>query len=140
MCHSVACWYAYASANTLPSAKCGLPEVNLGLLPGGGGTQRLPRIVGAQKALELMTSGAHVPAQQCLEMSLLDELVPEADKVGGAVAFARKVVSENRPLKKVRDLNEKVAGQSGFVRVDAAGQLILGDGRPARFWVLRQRN
>src|SRR6202000_1494443 len=54
------------------SARCGLPEVNLGLLPGAGGTQRLPRIAGPRKALEMMTAGNHVPAQECLAMGLVD--------------------------------------------------------------------
>ena len=56
----------------VPSARCGLPEVNLGLLPGAGGTQRLPRITGVAKALEMMTSGSHVPAKECLAMGLVD--------------------------------------------------------------------
>ncbi len=94
----------------VPSAKVGLPEVNLGLLPGAGGTQRLPRIVGAQKALEMMTSGAHVPAKQAAEMGLVDDLVEEGKLREGAIAFARKVVAENWPLKKVRDRD--VAGGS----------------------------
>ena len=94
----------------VPSAKVGLPEVNLGLLPGAGGTQRLPRIVGAQKALEMMTSGAHIPAKEANAMGLVDELVEEGNLKAGAIAFARKVVAENWPLKKVRD--REVAGAS----------------------------
>src|SRR5690348_11188476 len=61
----------------VPSARVGLPEVNLGLLPGAGGTQRLPRIVGVEAALDMMTSGRHVPAPQALSMGLVDELVEE---------------------------------------------------------------
>ena len=68
----------------VPSARCGLPEVNLGLLPGAGGTQRLPRIVGVEKALEMMTSGQHVPAKQALAMGLVDELVEEGKLREGA--------------------------------------------------------
>jgi len=97
----------------VPSAKCGLPEVNLGLLPGAGGTQRLPRIVGVEKALEMMTSGQHVPAKQCHEMGLVDELVTEGELRAGAIAFAKKLVAENRPLKKVRDLNDKMIAARG---------------------------
>ena len=63
----------------LLTPKVGLPEVLLGILPGAGGTQRLPRIVGAHKALIMMTSGEHVPANQCLEMGLVDELANEGD-------------------------------------------------------------
>ena len=101
---ALTCHYRVAT----PSAKCGLPEVNLGLLPGAGGTQRLPRIVGVQKALEMMTSGAHVPAKECLAMGLIDEIVPEGALRSGSIAFAEKMVSEKRPLKKVRELNDKV--------------------------------
>jgi 3-hydroxyacyl-CoA dehydrogenase len=101
----------------VPSARCGLPEVNLGLLPGAGGTQRLPRIVGVEKALEMMTSGAHVPAKDCLAMGLVDEIVPEGELRQGAVAFARKVIAENKPLRKVRDSNEKVLAARGHPEI-----------------------
>ncbi len=101
---ALTCHYRVA----VPSAKCGLPEVNLGLLPGAGGTQRLPRIVGPEKALEMMTAGSHVGAKACKEMGLVDELVEEGKLREGAIAFAKKLVAEKRPLKKVRDLNEKV--------------------------------
>jgi 3-hydroxyacyl-CoA dehydrogenase len=97
----------------VPSAKCGLPEVALGLLPGAGGTQRLPRIVGVEKALDMVTSGAHVGAKDCLAMGLLDELVEEGALRDGAIAFARKVVAEGRPLRKVKESNEKVEAARG---------------------------
>ncbi|HYD45175.1 MAG TPA: 3-hydroxyacyl-CoA dehydrogenase NAD-binding domain-containing protein [Phenylobacterium sp.] len=97
----------------VPSARLGLPEVNLGLLPGAGGTQRLPRIVGVEKALQMMTSGEHVPAPKALEMGLVDELVEEGRLREGALAFARKVVAEGRPLKKVREQNDKVEAARG---------------------------
>ena len=110
---ALACHYRVA----VPSAKCGLPEVNLGLLPGAGGTQRLPRISGVEKALEMVTSGRHAPAQECLEMGLIDELVPEGQLREGAVAFARKVVAEGRPLKKVRDMNDKMLAARGHPEI-----------------------
>jgi 3-hydroxyacyl-CoA dehydrogenase len=97
----------------VPSAKAGLPEVNIGLLPGAGGTQRLPRIVGVEKALEMVTSGQHVPAKAAHAMGLFDELVEEGKLREGAIAFAKAVIAENRPLKKVRDLNEKVEAARG---------------------------
>ena len=106
---ALTCHYRVA----VPSAKCGLPEVNLGLLPGAGGTQRLPRIVGAEKAVEMVTSGQHVGAKKCLEMGLVDELAEEGKLREGAVAFANKIVAEKRPLKKVRDLNDKVEAARG---------------------------
>jgi 3-hydroxyacyl-CoA dehydrogenase len=113
---ALTCHYRVA----VPSARCGLPEVNLGLLPGAGGTQRLPRIVGAQKALEMVTSGQHVPAKECLAMGLVDELVEEEGKLrDGALAFARKIIAEGRPLNKVRDLNAKVEAARGHPEIFA---------------------
>ena len=101
---ALTCHYRVA----VPSARCGLPEVNLGLLPGAGGTQRLPRIVGAEKALEMMTTGQHVPAPKCLEMGLVDAIVDEGKLRDGALAFAKQVLAEGRPLNKVRDLQGKM--------------------------------
>ena len=106
---ALTCHYRIA----VPSAKCGLPEVNLGLLPGAGGTQRLPRIVGAQKALVMMTSGEHVPADQCLAMGLVDEMANEGELENDAINFANKIVSEGRPLVKVRDADDKIKADKG---------------------------
>ena len=106
---ALTCHYRIA----VPSAKCGLPEVNLGLLPGAGGTQRLPRIVGAAKALVMMTSGEHVPADQCLSMGLVDEMADEGKLLEGALSFAETIVSEKRPLVKVRDAEDKIAADKG---------------------------
>jgi 3-hydroxyacyl-CoA dehydrogenase len=103
----------------VPSAKCGLPEVNIGLLPGAGGTQRLPRIAGVEKALEMVTSGQHVPAKQCLDMGLVDELAPEGKLKETAIAFARKCVAENKPLKKVRENNAKLEPAKGHPEIFA---------------------
>jgi 3-hydroxyacyl-CoA dehydrogenase len=93
----------------VPSAVCGLPEVNIGLLPGGGGTQRLARLVGVHKALEMVTSGQHLPAPECLEAGLIDALAEEGHLREEALALARRVIDEQRPLKKVRELQEKLA-------------------------------
>jgi len=104
---ALVCHYRIA----VPSAKVGLPEVKLGLLPGAGGTQRLPRLVGAAKALDMMTGGAPVGAKAGLAMGLVDELVPEGGDLRAAgIAFARRVVEEKRPLRKVR--TQSVAGGS----------------------------
>ena len=97
----------------VPSAKFGLPEVNLGLLPGAGGTQRLPRVAGVEKALEMMTSGRHAPAKEALAMGLIDELEDEGKLKEGAIAFARKAVAENKPLVKVRENNAKLEAAKG---------------------------
>ncbi|HEV2530244.1 3-hydroxyacyl-CoA dehydrogenase NAD-binding domain-containing protein [Phenylobacterium sp.] len=101
----------------VPSARLGLPEVNLGLLPGAGGTQRLPRIAGVEKALEMMTSGRHAPAKEALEMGLVDEIVPEGQLKDGAVAFARKAVADGKPLVKVRENNAKLEPAKGHPEI-----------------------
>lgn len=106
---ALCCHYRLA----VPSAKCGLPEVHLGLLPGAGGTQRLPRIVGPEQALEMVTSGKHVDAKTLLAAGLLDEIVPEGELRAGSLALAKKIIAEKRPLKKARDLNDKVLAARG---------------------------
>ena len=104
----------------LASSRCGLPEVNIGLLPGAGGTQRLPRLIGVPKALEAMTSGRHMPAAEAAADGLIDEVVDgDWDALrAAAVAFARRAVAENMPLVKVRDRDEKVAGIDPSVFAD----------------------
>jgi 3-hydroxyacyl-CoA dehydrogenase len=97
---ALGCHYRVA----VPSAKLGLPEVKLGLLPGAGGTQRLPRVVGVEQALVMVTSGTPIGATLAAEKGLIDALAPEDDLLAFAVAFARKVVADGMPLKKVRDL------------------------------------
>jgi 3-hydroxyacyl-CoA dehydrogenase len=89
-------------------AKFGLPEIKLGLIPGAGGTQRLPRLVGIEKALPIILSGNPIGAPQALKDGLIDEIV-EGDLTKGAIAFAQKVVAEKRPLKRVSDMEEKLA-------------------------------
>ncbi|HXL68713.1 MAG TPA: 3-hydroxyacyl-CoA dehydrogenase NAD-binding domain-containing protein, partial [Xanthobacteraceae bacterium] len=93
-----------------PGTRLGLPEIKLGLLPGAGGTQRLPRLVGVDKALGMILSGDPIPAKDALASGLVDEIV-EGDLAKAAVAFARRVVAEKRPLRRVRDLNDKLAPQ-----------------------------
>jgi 3-hydroxyacyl-CoA dehydrogenase len=97
----------------VPSAKAGLPEVNIGLLPGAGGTQRLPRVVGVEKALEMVTTGQHVPAKAALAMGLFDSIVEEGALRDGAIAFARVVLAEDKPLTRIRDQNAKVEAARG---------------------------
>ncbi len=97
----------------VPSARMGLPEVKLGLLPGAGGTQRLPRLVGAEAALEIITSGSPVAANKAQALGLIDAVVAENDLRGGAVAFAATLVAEAKPLRRVRDLDEKIAPLRG---------------------------
>lgn len=110
---ALVCHYRVA----VPSAKMGLPEIKLGLIPGAGGTQRLPRLVGPEKALDLITSGAQVAAPAALELGIIDELAPEGSLRTFAVNFARRLAAEGRPLRKIRDLNAKVEGARGDLLV-----------------------
>jgi 3-hydroxyacyl-CoA dehydrogenase len=101
---ALACHYRVA----VPSAKVGLPEVQIGLLPGAGGTQRLPRLIGPKAALEMITSGRHVPAEEAHKLGIVDEIAPENDLKGSAMAFARRI-ADARPLPRIRDKGEKLA-------------------------------
>ena len=87
-------------------SKYGLPEVKLGLLPGAGGTQRLPRVTGAAQALQMMTSGDPISAGDALQCGLIDEIVEDLES--GAVAFARRAVAEGLPLLRIRDRDDKL--------------------------------
>ena len=106
---ALTCHYRIA----VPSAKCGLPEVSLGLLPGAGGTQRLPRLVGVEQALKMVTSGIHLSADKCLKSGLIDKLANEDQLIDDSILFAKEILSENKPLRKVRDINEKVEAARG---------------------------
>jgi 3-hydroxyacyl-CoA dehydrogenase len=101
---ALACHYRVG----VKTARFGLPEVKLGLLPGAGGTQRLPRVVGVQTALQMIVSGDPIGADDALRHGLIDQIV-EGDLAAAAVAFAERVVAEGRPLKKIRDLDDKLA-------------------------------
>jgi len=96
---SLGCHYRVA----LPGAKIALPEVKLGLLPGAGGTQRLPRVLGLERALQMIVSGEPVLSDQLADTPLFDQVfAPGADLVASAVAFATQI-ADVRPLPKVRD-------------------------------------
>ena len=99
---ALGCNYRVAS----PDAKCGLPEVKLGILPGAGGTQRLPRLVGVEKALEMIVNGDPISAKEAKAIGLVDAIV-EGDLLEGAIAFAASVAAK-RPLPRVRDLTQNV--------------------------------
>ena len=90
-----------------PGAQVGQPEVKLGIIPGAGGTQRLPRLAGVAKAVEMCAFGEPISAPEALALGIADRII-EADLLGGAVAFAREV--ENRPASKTRERQEKLAG------------------------------
>src|SRR2546422_596005 len=101
---TLACHYRAS----VKGARFGLPEVKLGLLPGAGGTQRLPRVVGVEKGLQMMVSGDPIGADEALRAGLIDEIV-DGDLTTSGVAFAEKVLDEKRPLRKIRDLTDKIA-------------------------------
>ena len=90
---ALACHYRVAVA----SAQVGLPEVKLGILPGAGGTQRLPRLIGVQAALDVIVSGDPVPAAAAHKAGVIDQIV-EGDLLEGALAFAKDLVEKNAPL------------------------------------------
>jgi len=93
----------------VPSAKVGLPEVLIGILPGSGGTQRLPRLIGPKAAMEMIVSGRHVPAEEAKQLGIVDELVQEGgDLRQAAIAMARRV-ADTRPLPRIRDRDQKLA-------------------------------
>jgi len=101
----------------VPSAKCGLPEIKLGLIPGAGGTQRLPRLSGVENALSAILSGTPFGAKQALEWGVIDALVEDGKLREGAIAFARKVIDANMPLRKIRDLNDKIEAARGELEI-----------------------
>ncbi|MDX1696537.1 MAG: 3-hydroxyacyl-CoA dehydrogenase NAD-binding domain-containing protein, partial [Ketobacteraceae bacterium] len=88
---------------TVPQAVFGLPEVKLGLLPGAGGTQRLPRLIGAEAALEVMLTGKHVPAAQAQALGMVDR-ISEGDLVADAKTFAREILQQASPVRKIRNM------------------------------------
>src|SRR5690242_14120332 len=90
----------------VPSAKLGVPEVKLGLLPGAGGTQRLPRVAGVEKALEMAATGNPISAREAYQVGLVDRLI-EGELLPHAVAFAEEV-REVRPLPKSSARDDKL--------------------------------
>jgi 3-hydroxyacyl-CoA dehydrogenase len=102
---ALVCHYRIA----VPEAKIGLPEVLIGILPGGGGTQRLPRLIGPKAALEMIVTGRHVPAAEAHKLGILDAvLAPGQDLRTEAVKFARSIAAK-RPLNIVRNRTDKLA-------------------------------
>ncbi len=94
------------------SAQFGLPEVNLGLIPGAGGTQRLPRLVGVERALEMITTGKPIAATEALQYGLLDRVVaPDTLRVA-TLNFARELIQASAPIRRTRDLQEKLNASS----------------------------
>jgi 3-hydroxyacyl-CoA dehydrogenase len=107
---AMSCHYRIA----LAGAQLGLPEVKLGILPGAGGTQRLPRLVGPERALNMIVSGTPVAARDLAKTALLDSVV-DADAVSAAIAFAESAAGGKLPLKKARDVRIKFPNAEAFL-------------------------
>jgi len=123
---ALACHFRVA----VPAARVGLPEVKLGLLPGAGGTQRLPRLVGPEKALQMIVTGEPIGAMQARADGVIDEII-EGDLNAVAVDFARRVVREGRPLRLVRDRDEKLIGEGFADAAEALTRRLRGREAPA---------
>ncbi|OGK76996.1 MAG: 3-hydroxyacyl-CoA dehydrogenase [Candidatus Rokubacteria bacterium GWC2_70_16] len=118
----------------VPTAQLGFPEVKLGLLPGAGGTQRLPRVVGVEAALRMITSGDPIPAAQAKALGLVDEIV-QGELLDGAVAFAERLAAEGKPLRKISEMQDKV----GDVAPALFDEFRKGLGKSARGFEAPQR-
>ncbi len=103
----------------LPTTRMGLPEVHLGLLPGAGGTQRLPRLTGAKYALDAILSGRHIPAAEAKSKGIVDAIV-EGDLLKGAVAHAEMLLAQKAPLRRVRDLTATLESPDLFQETEKA--------------------
>ncbi len=124
---ALCCNYRIADKN----AFVGLPEVNLGLLPGGGGTQRLPRLAGPSEALKMMLTGAHVPAKKALDMGIVDGI--SEDVVNESIEFIKNKANSNEEHPKVRDLNSKMIEARGDDKVLLEAQAMASKGRKGQF-------
>ena len=125
---ALCCNYRIATEKSI----VGLPEVNLGLLPGAGGTQRLPRIVGPSQALKIMLSGVPVPAKKALDQGILDS-ISTGDLVEDAISFLHKKLDETTEHPKVRDLNEKLLEARGNENVMAEAKALASKSRKGQF-------
>lgn len=114
---AMACHFRVA----VPSAQVGQPEVNLGIIPGAAGTQRLPRLAGVAKAVEMCAFGAPVKAADALKAGIVDRVV-EGDLLEGAKAFLREKIRAGGPHVKTRDKNEKLEGAGASAEVFEAAR------------------
>ena len=106
---SMGCHFRIAAA----TARVGQPEVKLGIIPGAGGTQRLPRVAGIKTALDMICLGDPISVVRAKEMGLIDEIT-DGDLRKATVDFAKRILAEKRPLKKIRDMKPKVESPTIF--------------------------
>ena len=104
----------------LPTARFGLPEVALGLLPGAGGTQRTPRLIGAQAALDLMLTGRHASAKEAEKLGLVDRIVEGDDPVAVGLTYAQELLDAKAPVRRTRDAEALADRAAQSAVVDAA--------------------
>ncbi|MDM0024650.1 3-hydroxyacyl-CoA dehydrogenase NAD-binding domain-containing protein [Variovorax saccharolyticus] len=104
----------------MPSAKLGLPEVALGLLPGSGGTQRAPRLIGAKAALELILSGRHAGAKEALALGLVDRLGEGSEALPEGLAYARELIAAKAPVRRTRDAQALADAEASRAALEAA--------------------
>jgi len=114
---AMACHYRVA----LASSRVGLPEVKLGLIPGGGGTQRLPRLAGVAKAAEMCSQGDSIGAVQALKLGILDHILNK-ELLPGTLAFARKLVENRETPRRTRDLTTKLGDDTANAETFAAAR------------------
>jgi 3-hydroxyacyl-CoA dehydrogenase len=105
----------------VPDGQMGQPEVNLGIIPGAEGTQRLPRLVGLEKAIEMCVSGKPIKAADALNAGLIDRII-EGDLAAGASVFAREMAAKKGSLPKTRDRQDKLPPASAIPGMLAAGR------------------
>jgi 3-hydroxyacyl-CoA dehydrogenase len=124
---ALGCHYRVAA----PKSLLGLPEVKLGILPGSGGTQRLPRVIPVHEAARMMILGDPIPAERAKEWGLVDEIVA-GDLLEEGVAYAKKLVAEGKGPRRVRDLPPRVEGdQKALLEAVPAQAAQSAGGNPA---------
>ena len=117
---ALTCHYRVAA----PGAPVGLPEIKIGLLPGGGGTQRLPRLIGAERAMMAILTGDPFDTEEALALGIVDEIV-DGDLVAGAIAFAKAKASAGGPHPLVRNRRDKIEADRANPDVFKAGEAHL---------------
>jgi 3-hydroxyacyl-CoA dehydrogenase len=128
---ALACHYRVAA----PEAKLGLPEITLGIIPGAGGTQRLPRLIGAKAALDMILSAAPIDAKKAHELGIVDEII-SGDLVAGAVAYTQKLLSSGATPRPTAARTVDVAGfDDVYVKASLAGAAKKWRGQQAPKWV-----
>src|SRR5215813_13331556 len=106
-----------------PDAQVGLPEVKLGIIPGAAGTQRLPRLAGVAKAVEMCTEGNPIKSEEAVKFGIIDRLI-EGDLLAGAVAFAREIAG--KPVRKTRERQEKLGAPQENAAIFTAAREAAG--------------